>query len=58
MEELKLSLGRLIGSANCFGTGDFGKDYFMLKQGVKIDVWIDDCPDAVCRGQEYYQLLN
>lgn len=56
MEEPKLSLGLLIGSANCYGTGGLGKNHFMLKQGIQIDVWIDDCPDAVCRGYEYYQL--
>ena len=57
MEEPRQTVGRLIGSANCFGTGGLGKQVFMDQKRIPVEVWIDDTPDSIVRGSEYYQLF-
>jgi hypothetical protein len=48
--EVLSTIGRLIGAENCFFTSMQGKRNYMWKKGIKIDVWIDDMPDAILRG--------
>ena len=48
MDSPKLTIGRVIGPENCFGTNLKPKrEYMKSNHGIKIDVWIDDTPDAI-----------
>lgn len=48
MDDPKMTIGRIIGVENCFGTGLQQKRQFMWKKhGIYIDVWIDDMPEYI-----------
>lgn len=48
MDEPKMTIGRVIGVENCFGTNLLPKKSFMLNMHkIKIDVWIDDTPEMI-----------
>jgi len=48
MQEVKDSLGKVIGENNCVGVNKQPKREYMLQQfGILIDVWIDDIPEAI-----------
>lgn len=48
MDEPKMTIGRVIGPENCFGTNLKPKKVFMLDaHRIKIDVWIDDTPEMI-----------
>lgn len=49
-EEVFRELGQYIGEENCFFTGMKAKRSFMWRQGIIIDVWIDDNPGAITNG--------
>ena len=48
MDDPKMTIGRVIGPENCFGTGLRPKRAFMRDvHKIKIDVWIDDMPEYI-----------
>lgn len=48
MDDPKMTIGRVIGAENCFGTGHCPKRHFMRDvHRIKIDVWIDDMPEMI-----------
>ena len=46
-DEVELTIGRVIGTKNCYFTSQMAKAKFMFDQGICIDVWIDDLPSNV-----------
>lgn len=48
--EVFQALAGRIGESRIYFTSMQSKRNYMWKQGVKIDVWIDDMPDAIVRG--------
>ena len=44
------SIGKLVGAHKVYFTSMQSKKNYMWKQGVRIDVWIDDMPDCIVRG--------
>lgn len=51
-DEVYRDLGKLIGNDACLFTNMAAKKTFAFKQGVCIDVWIDDSPYFVNNGVE------
>jgi hypothetical protein len=49
-EQVLNTIGRTIGPSMCYFTSMQSKKNYMWKQGIKIDVWIDDMPDAIVSG--------
>jgi hypothetical protein len=49
-EEVMKSAGTRVGESRVYFTSMQSKRNYMWKQGIKIDVWIDDMPDAITRG--------
>jgi hypothetical protein len=48
MDHPKLTIGRVIGPDNCFGTGLRPKREFMrTMHKIDIDVWVDDTPEMI-----------
>lgn len=45
MDQVRGTIGRLIGPEACFGTGGVPKRRFMAD--TYVDVWIDDAPESV-----------
>lgn len=48
--EVFQELGQYIGEDCCFFTNMRAKRSYMFKQGISIDVWIDDQPDFIIHG--------
>jgi hypothetical protein len=48
--EVLSTIGRVIGAENCYFTSMQSKKNYMWKKGIRIDVWIDDMPDAILYG--------
>lgn len=44
------TIGRVVGSDNVYFTSMQGKKKYMWAKGIRIDVWIDDMPDAIVSG--------
>lgn len=44
------TIGHTIGESMCYFTSMQSKKNYMWKQGIRIDVWIDDMPDAIVSG--------
>jgi hypothetical protein len=49
-DEVFDELGQFIGRDRCFFTDMQAKKPFMFKQGISIDVWIDDNPWFIING--------
>ena len=49
-QEVYDELGQFIGKENCFFTNMQGKRSYMFRQGIIIDVWIDDNPGMILHG--------
>lgn len=43
-EEVFDTIGKVIGEDRCYFTNMTAKRNYMFKQGISIDVWIDDMP--------------
>ena len=48
--EVYSSIGRIVGSDNCYFTSMQSKKNYMFSKGIYINVWIDDNPDAIVHG--------
>ena len=46
------TIGKLIGEDHCYFTSMTAKRNYMFKQGISIDVWIDDMPFFIENGVE------
>lgn len=51
-DEVYNTIGKIIKRDNIHFTCHQGKRAFMWSKGIRIDVWIDDMPDAIVRGIE------
>lgn len=48
MDDPKMTIGRVIGVENCFGTNLRPKRASMLEtHKIRVDVWIDDMPEMI-----------
>jgi hypothetical protein len=48
MDQVRETVGRIIGPEACFGTGGASKRRFMAETvDTHVDVWIDDAPESV-----------
>lgn len=53
MQDVRDSIGRIIGHKRCVGTNGVAKrDHLFKVHGVYADVWIDDMPNTVTDGYE------
>ena len=54
--EVYASIGEIIGHDRCYFTGYRAKQAFMLKQNIRIDVWIDDMPELINQDYDFEEL--
>ena len=48
MDKVRETVGKIIGSNKCFGTGLKPKrEWMRVNTNISIDVWIDDTPEAI-----------
>lgn len=45
--EVLESIGQLVGNENCIFTGGMSKRPFCEANNIRIDIWIDDTPEAI-----------
>jgi hypothetical protein len=43
-QQVRESLGKIIGEDNLYFTGRLAKEKFMLNLGINVSVWVDDRP--------------
>jgi hypothetical protein len=48
--EVLNSIGKIVGKDHVYFTSMQSKRNYMEKNGISIDVWIDDMPDCIIRG--------
>ncbi len=48
--EVLNTIGKLIGTQNCYFTNMQAKQKYMYDQGISIDIWIDDSPFFIMQG--------
>jgi len=54
-EEVYDSVGQLVGKDNCYFTDSRAKAKYMSRQGIQIDVWIDDLPSNVDHSKKLFR---
>lgn len=53
--EVMENLGQYLGEDRCFFTNLQGKRSYMFRQGISIDVWIDDNPGMILSGVDHVE---
>jgi hypothetical protein len=49
-DDVMNTIGKVVGAGKVYFTSMQSKKNFMWKNGIRIDVWIDDMPDCIVRG--------